>query len=60
MSGVKIGKGSIIAAGAVLTKDVPECEIWGGNPARKIKNRYKTGEDKVRHLEMLEKLTESV
>ena len=40
LSGVKIGTGSIIAAGSVLTKDVPPYEIWGGNPARKIRNRF--------------------
>lgn len=31
-----IGKHSVIAAGAVVTHDVPALEIWGGNPARKI------------------------
>jgi len=31
-----IGKHSVIAAGAIITKDVPDCEIWAGNPAIKI------------------------
>ncbi|MCM1332615.1 MAG: acyltransferase [Bacteroides sp.] len=31
--GVKIGKRAIIAAGSVVSKDVPCDEIWGGNPA---------------------------
>ena len=35
-----IGDGSIIAAGAVLTKDVGSFEIWGGVPAKFIKNRF--------------------
>lgn len=39
LRGVKIGNGSIIAAGAVVTKDVPELEIWGGIPAKFIKKR---------------------
>ena len=32
--------GSIVAAGAVLTKDVGSFEIWGGVPAKFIKNRF--------------------
>lgn len=36
MPGVTIGDNSIIAAGAVVTKDVPQNEIWGGVPAKKI------------------------
>lgn len=40
LKGVTIGKGSVIAAGAVVTKSVGEYEIWGGVPARKIKNRF--------------------
>lgn len=35
--GVTIGKGSIIAAGSVVVSSVPPGEVWGGNPARKIK-----------------------
>lgn len=34
-----IGKGAVIAAGAVVTKNVPEYEIWGGVPAKKISDR---------------------
>ena len=37
LSGIKIGKDSFIGAGAVVTKDVPENEVWVGNPAKKLK-----------------------
>jgi acetyltransferase-like isoleucine patch superfamily enzyme len=39
-SGVKIGKGAIIAAGTVVTKDVEPYAIMGGNPAKLIKFRF--------------------
>jgi acetyltransferase-like isoleucine patch superfamily enzyme len=32
----KIGKGAVIGAGSVLTKDVGEYEIWAGNPAKQV------------------------
>ena len=35
--GVTIGKNSIVAAGAVVVKDVPENVVVGGNPAKVIK-----------------------
>jgi acetyltransferase-like isoleucine patch superfamily enzyme len=39
LKGVKIGDGSVVAAGSVVTRSIPTGEIWGGNPARKIRNR---------------------
>ena len=39
MSGVTIGKHCVIAAGAIVVKDVPDYCIVGGNPA-KILKRY--------------------
>ncbi|HTN20028.1 MAG TPA: DapH/DapD/GlmU-related protein [Pelobium sp.] len=37
LKGVTIGERSIIAAGSVVTKDVPANSIYGGNPAKLIK-----------------------
>lgn len=42
LSGVHLGQGSVIAAGSVVTKDVPPYAIVGGNPAKIIKYRFKT------------------
>jgi len=40
MDGVNIGHGAIIAAGAIVTKDVPAYAIVGGVPAKIIKYRF--------------------
>ena len=37
LKGITIGRGSIVAAGAVVTKSVPPYTLVGGNPARPIK-----------------------
>ena len=37
LKGVTIGEHSIIGAGSVVTKDVPDNEVWAGNPAKFIK-----------------------
>lgn len=39
LPGCRIGKGAVLATGSVLTKAIPDYEIWGGCPARKIGER---------------------
>lgn len=36
---VTIGKNSIVGAGSIVTKDIPDNEVWAGNPARFIRKR---------------------
>lgn len=38
--GVTIQRGAVIGAGSLVTKDVGPYEIWGGIPAKKIKQRF--------------------
>lgn len=53
MTGLAIGDGAIVAAGAVVTKDIPPYEIWAGIPAKKIGMRFNK-EEILRHKKMLE------
>lgn len=49
LSGVKVGQGSIIAAGSLVTKDVEPFSIYGGVPAIKIGNRFNNANDIIKH-----------
>lgn len=52
LSGVTIGKGAVVAAGSVVTKDVPDYAIVGGNPAKIIKYRF--DKDIIEELQRLD------
>ena len=52
MAGVHIGDGSVIAARAVVTKDVPPYTIVGGTPARKIRMRFQ--EETIAKLQQIQ------
>lgn len=52
MSGVTIGNGVVIAAGSVITKDIDDYELWGGNPAKMIKKRF--NDDEIIQLQEIE------
>jgi acetyltransferase-like isoleucine patch superfamily enzyme len=49
LSGVRIGRGAIIGAGSVVTRDIAPYTIVGGNPAKKIKDRFSS--EQIEHLE---------
>jgi acetyltransferase-like isoleucine patch superfamily enzyme len=48
LSGVKIGDGAVLAAGAFVVKDVEPYSVVGGNPARHLKYRFP--EEQIRKL----------
>lgn len=53
MAGVTIGRGSIVAAHSVVTKDVPAYEIHAGIPAKLMRKRFALLEDIEKHEAML-------
>jgi len=53
LAGVTIGKGAVIGAGSVVTKDVPPYSVCVGNPCRKVKDRYSEAE-RIEHEKLLQ------
>lgn len=54
LGGVKIGEGSVIGAGSLVTKDVDPYSIYAGIPARRIRGRFDNEEDLKLHLEKVQ------
>ncbi len=55
LSGVSIGTGAVVAAGAVVVHDVEPFAVVGGNPARKLAERF-AGSERERHLRELRRM----
>lgn len=56
LEGVRVGKGSVIAAGSVVIDDIPENSVAAGSPAKVIKIKDKKTIDKTKILEELRDL----
>ena len=56
LEGVRVGKGSVVAAGSVVTKDVPAGVVVAGSPAKIIKKKDEKTADKTKVMEDLRKL----
>ena len=46
MPGVTIGQGAIVGANSVVTKTIPDMEVWAGVPAKKLYSRQNKAEAK--------------
>lgn len=54
LSGISIGEGAIVAAGAVVTRDVPAFGIVGGNPAKVLSMRFRDEAERTAHSQVLD------
>jgi acetyltransferase-like isoleucine patch superfamily enzyme len=39
LKGVVIGNGAVVAAHSLVNRNIPDFEVWGGVPARKLRSR---------------------
>ncbi|WDZ80923.1 acyltransferase (plasmid) [Ensifer adhaerens] len=54
LPGVTVGRGAVIGAGAVVTKDVPAYAVVAGNPARKVAERCRNLEYKMKYFPLFD------
>jgi acetyltransferase-like isoleucine patch superfamily enzyme len=50
LAGVSIGSGAIVAAGSIVTQDVPPFAIVAGIPAKIVRYRFEKQEEQAQHL----------
>ncbi|HEY8435915.1 MAG TPA: DapH/DapD/GlmU-related protein, partial [Haloplasmataceae bacterium] len=53
LEGIRVGERAVVAAGAVVTKDVPPHQVVAGVPARIIKSRQALDTEKTKIVEEL-------
>lgn len=53
LTGVHVGRGAIVGAGAVVTHNIPPYEIYAGVPARKVGERFANSTERAEHDAML-------
>lgn len=60
-AGVTIHNGAVVGSGSIVTHDIPAYEIWAGNPARKIRDRFdKATAEKIEKTEWWSKSDEEI
>lgn len=58
LKGVTVGRGSVVAAGSVVTRSVPPFHVVAGVPARTVRVRF-SGEELANHIELTSQFMES-
>lgn len=55
ISGTRIGDGAVVAAGSVVTRDVPPMSVVAGVPARVVRRRFRDEAEEAKHAEYLDR-----
>ena len=54
--GITIGEGSIVGANSLVTKDIPPYSIYGGTPAKFLRMRFSSDEERKEHSQKIKEL----